>query len=461
MSRADCMTREPASAQDRMRSIEIPAQFTEFAVPADSGADATVVVPTVMGSWALRYGRHGYYFMNFRTGRGLRVCIPHREIIRPGLDRFKEAVSRDAGSSSRFRWLRRSYHYGFNVLEQVMLLTIPHTVTDVGDGRFIINLWAYYGYLLVDCSERSVTYFLTEESEDDHLLGSKQVFDPREGELTTLSFSLQDSLARIKDSHRPVESRLFRHRIGAAGSDTIWQGEMADYLHDLVISKGRRYAAICELGMYLDTNGETLPSRVKIIDLETGREWALDRFKVAAHAQFDPHDPDVIYFSSHNFQFRHSGILELLRKANYAVDFRGAASVHKVRLTPNGPCEIGVFTRPDFHRLTNMHIFVHRGRKLLAATGFPDTIFLVDPESMDTIGTIRVRDPGASGQNGSRQSATVGTISPSPDGEMLFTQTTKSFQVIRIATGEPEHANRLFFNHTCANHMLTTANTDW
>jgi len=232
-------------------------------------------------------------------------------------------------------------------------------------------------------------------------------------------------------------------------------------MHDILINRDRQYCIACELGMYLDEEGEIIPSKVLILDLKNEKEWMIDRFVVAAHAQFDPEDANVVYFSNHNFQFEHSSFLKLLKKASYSVRFRGPASVYKYRLTPDGPREIGVFTRPDFYRLTNMHVFNHRGRKLMAAMGFPDEVFLVDANDMTFIRKLRVKDPCSLKHLYSKKRALIGTIAPTPDGEKLFVQTTRSFQVIDVATSEADYVRDYFYNHSCSNHMLTSTDTGW
>lgn len=445
----------------RTQSRRLPAKVEEFSLPPGTAMEASVALPAVKGTWQLRYGKHAYYFMNFRTSKGFCASVRHRDVIQPGLGRFKKANDVHGSSFSTLRCFSRRYHYGFSCLEQLMLMTVPHTVTSIGEGRFVVYLWSYCGYLVVDCRAKTVTYHTTDETEGDHVLGSQQWPDPQTGELYGMSYSLRDSLARVADPRRPVAARIFKHRIGSTATETIWSGELADYLHDIVVNGSRQYCVACELGMNLDERGDIIPSKVIVVDLRNGKEWTLDRFIVAAHAQFDPQDPDVIYFSNHNFQFEHSSILRLLKRATYAVRFRGPASVFKYRLTPDGPREIGVFTRPDFYRLTNLHVFRHRGRKVMAAMGFPDEVFLVDADRMSFIRKIRVRDPRSLKHLWSRKPAMIGTISPSLDGEKLFVQTTKSFQVIDLATGEPDYIRDCFFNHSCSNHMLTASDTDW
>ncbi len=174
---------------------------------------------------------------------------------------------------------------------------------------------------------------------------------------------------------------------------------------------------------------------------------------VAAHACFNPQDASVFYISNHNFEFEHSNLFQLMKKGSYAVKFRGAASIFKYELTPEGPRETGCFTREDFLRLTNMHAFMHRGRPLIAAMGFPDEIFIIDADDMSFIRKITVSDPVTWKHAWSKQPALIGTIAPSPDGEALFVQTTGSFQVVDLHTGEASGRQDHFFSRICFNHM--------
>ena len=230
--------------------------------------------------------------------------------------------------------------------------------------------------------------------------------------------------------------------------------KLSDYMHDIMVNKSGKYCVACELGMFADSEGKTIPSKVLIVDLESRRHWILSKFIVAAHAQFDPQDDDVIYFSNHNFKFIPTSILELLRYATYSMKFTGPASVFKCRLTDEGPLELGEFTDPEMFRLTNFHVFMHRGRKLLAAMGFPNFIYFADAENMRLTWKIEIR-------NRNQDNCHVGTISPSSDGELLYLQTTRSFQIIDVESGSQVHYQPSDFNHSAANHMQTAKDTAW
>lgn len=436
---------------------QIQAHFKEFSLPPAMSGNSSAIVPTIKGIFMLKYGEHAYYFYNFKTLKGLRVTIRHKDILNPALRRFKNA----AYTKSKYGYLSKRYHYGFNILEEIMLLTIPHTVTYIGNSRFIINLWAYYGCLVIDCRRKTAEYNLLEDNDDAHLMGSQQWFDPDTEDLYYTSYSFRDSLKRLIDPYQKVSFKILKHETKTGQTKTIWEGGFIDYPHDIIINKTRQYCIVPEFGMYTDKEKKMIPSKVLVLDLKNNKQWIIDHFIVAAHAQFDPDDPDIVYFSIHNFEFQHTNVFKLVKKAIYDIQFRGPAAVYKYRLTTEGPKALGVFTHSDFFRLTNFHVFYHRGQKIVAAIGFPNIIFIADAENMNFIKKIVIRHPKNIKNFYMSVPCTVGTIAPSLDGEKLYVHTTRSFQIIDIATGNPDVIYNYFFNHSCPNHMIISADTDW
>lgn len=444
-----------------MNSYNIKVKFKEFSLPAIVQQNSSVIIPTIKGTPLLKYGIHAYYFLNFKTLEGLCFEIKHKDIILPGLKKFVKTNYKTHKHFPKLKSFFQRYHYDFNFLEQIMLMTVPHSATYIKDGRFIINLWSYFGYLDIDCKNRSVKYNFTEENNDDCVLGSQQFYDAQTDELYYMSYSLKDSLKRIIAPEQKVLCKILKHENKTGNTKAIWSGEFVDYVHDIVINKTRQYCVVCELGMYTDENNGIIPSKVLILDLKNNKQWIFSRFIVAAHAQFDPDESDTIYFSSHNFNFTHGSIYKVLKRAYYIINFRGPASVYKYRLTPEGPEESGVFTKPDFFRLTNFHVFNHRGQKILAAIGSPNYIFIVDANTMRFIKKVEVNHPKTLKHLYKSIPCIIGTISPSIDGEKIFVQTTRSFQVLDISSGKSEVILDHFFNHSSSNHMLTSADTDW
>jgi len=439
----------------------IKARITEFPLSEMRTCNDATVIPVVKGNLYLKYGKHAYYFYNFKSLKCLRVEVGHWDIIAPGLAFFINALGREDSLSTRVKLFFEKYHYGFSFLEQIMLMTVPHAVTAMGNGKFLVNLWSYVGYLEIDCNSREVTYARRDVQDSDHVLGSQQWLHRSSDEIYYTTYSLPESLKKISDPYCPVPCKVLKLDRKSGATSEIWNGLLTDYLHDILVDKTGQYCVVCELGMFQDTEKNAIPSKVLVIDMKQNRHWILSKFIVAAHAQFDPEETDVIYFSNHNFKFIPSSIMTLLRKAIYSLEFLGPAAVYKYRLTPEGPQEIGVFTEPDMFRLTNFHVFMHRGEKILAAMGFPNFIYLADARTMKFMRKITVHNPKSYKYFYKKVPCFIGTFSPSSDGERLYVQTTRSFQIIDVESGEPLNNLPLLFNHTAANHMQTTRDTSW
>lgn len=443
------------------RRYPIKARVTEFPLTEIPNYDDATVIPVVKGNLWLKYGKHAYYFYNFKSGKCLRVEISHWDIIAPGLAAFIKALGKDDTFLARMKLFLERYHYGFSFLEQIMLMTVPHTITAMGNGKFLVNLWSYVGYLEIDCNTWEVLYVRRDGQDATHVLGAQHWLHRASDEIYFTTYSLPESLKKITDPYRPVPCKVLKGNRKSGTTSEIWNGLLTDYLHDILVDKTGQYCVVCELGMFQDGEKKAIPSKVLIIDMKQKRHWIISKFVVAAHAQFDPTEPDIIYFSHHNFKFVPSSIITLLRKAIYSLEFLGPAAVYKYRLTPEGPQELGVFTEPGMFRLTNFNVFMHRGKKLLAAMGFPNFIYLADPQTMNYMRKITVSNPRSYKYFFRKAPCFIGTFAPSADGERLYVQTTRSFQIIDVESGEPVSTVPLFFNHTAANHMRTTRDASW
>ncbi len=440
---------------DEAREYSIRAKFTEFDLPNLPVSDDLAIVPTVNGSMFLRYGKHAYYFYDFRARKCLRVEISHRAIIAPGMAVFLQSLGRRNTLGAKLNLLRERFHYGFTFTEQIMLMTVPHCITALGNDRFLVNLWSYVGYIEIDCAARTIKYLRRAGQEETAVLGSQQWVSRCSGDIYYITYSLPESLQKITDVRHPVSCKILKENPTDSATTAIWSGELSDYLHDILINKTEQYCVVCELGMFQNEENKTLPSKVLILDMKSGTHWVIEEFIVAAHAQFDPVEPDVIYFSNHNFKFIPGSFLQLLRDATYALEFTGPASVYKYRLTPDGPQRLGVFTDPEMFRLTNFHVFVHRGERVIAAMGFPNFIYIASADTMQMIRKITVENQKSWKHLFRKPPCFIGTFSPSTDGESLYVQTTRSFQVVSVADGEATGIESLLLNHTAPNHMQT------
>lgn len=431
----------------------IRAKFEEFDLSGIQSQDLSVVIPTVSATKFSRFGTHAYYFLNLKTRKGICIKVRHKDIILPGLKKLADANYKKYRYLPRLRLLFQNYHHGYNFIGQILVMTHPHAVVEIESGQFIISLWSYFGYLVVDLKKRTVVYRIMDENDDDHVFGSQQCYEADSDSLYYMTYSLKDSLKKIVDPHTKVFSRILKRGNKTGEVKEIWSGYFSDYMHDLLISENKRYMIACEFGKFSDEKNNLIPSKRLILDLETKKEWIFPAADGSAHAQFDPDDPETSYFSAHNMKFVHSPRQELFKKGVYAISLFGPASVHKFRFTSEGPKEIGVFSEPDLFRLTNFHVFKHRGQKILAAIGTPNFIFIADAEQMKLIKKIKLEKQDAS--------FCIGTIAPSHDGEKLYIQTNKSFQILDIESEQNDFIRHYEFTHICFNHMMTSKNTDW
>ena len=431
----------------------IKADFEEFSLEGIKPHDSAVVIPTVASTKHSRFGTHAYYFLNFKTGKGVCVRIRHTDIILPGIRGLSEAYHKQYRLLHGLRLLFETFHYKFNYFEQIMLMTVPHTVTEAGNGRFIISLWSYFMYFIVDLRNKTVVRRSADSNYQNHVFGAKQWFLPESDSHLYMTYSLKDSMRKVLNPMERVYSHILKRENRTDRVEEIWSGYFADYMHDILLSNDNNYLVVCELGRFSDQNGSLIPSKALILDLQNKKKWVISSVPNAAHAQFDPDDSGIVYFSNHNFQFEHTPFKDLFKRGSYTLKFFGPASVHKYRLTPNGPEETSAFTAPDLFRLTNFHVFKHRDRKILAAMGAPNLIFIADTEEMKFIRKFEIVNPDSD--------AYIGTFTPSFDGEKLYIQTTRSFQIVDVSSAKREFIRSYKCNHTCSNHSITSRDADW
>jgi hypothetical protein len=55
----------------------------------------------------------------------------------------------------------------------------------------------------------------------------------------------------------------------------------------------------------------------------------------------------------------------------------------------------------------------------------------------------------------------VGSLHPSPDGEKIYLVTTRSFQIVDVATGNIDHIENLGKIYDPFNHMTSVGDANW
>ena len=461
-----------------MKSRQIAADITSFDLPlsTDSGA-ATVAIPTSKGL------QQKFFFLNLKTGKGLKIACPRRG----GLSTLEAwafiyhfctfVKGRNGIAFPRLRTLFQRYHNGVSIFEILFKLSKPHGITHIGDSTYLVSFWSSSTFWVIDLKLKSVRALtlsegnglpggisrirrLLAEKKRQEIFSTYQYFDTKHKE-TYFATQLRDrgkhSAYYKKGANFDVPTAINTFNWESRKRTEVWRGNFGEAMHYIAVSQNRRYLGLVQFGDYFDNDKQLLPSKILILDLHTQKEWWIDNseWSPSAHIDWDPVEPNVCYLSCHNgvivpvdnrFKF-------LIQKV-YKWNIYGPASLHKYEITEDGPRKIGVFTHPEMFRMTIHKVFMHRQRKLIACTGFPNVVFIADADTLELIRMIHLQE--ASGVD-----SVLGSLYPSPDGETIHTITTRSFQMIHVASGQVILKYNLGNVYDPFNHMTCVKDTNW
>jgi hypothetical protein len=318
--------------------------------------------------------------------------------------------------------------YNLPLLKWMCVMSSPHSYTQIDRDSFIVGAMGFNRYLKLDTARWAVD--LLDLQVGDDLLSSNTWFDAEPRDLWFMSYSLDDAFRRgLKDTARPVRTRLWRQNLASDRKDIVWEGPFADCIHDLQLTKDRRYAIGSELGMHLDAQGRVVPSTMLVVDLQTGRALRKTGIKTGSHIAFDLNDPYVFYASEHN-----------LALDGPCIHLYGPGSIVKYRIGDQRLVVESRFSSDDFYRITTHEVFRHRGRQLIAVTGYPDVVFFIDADTMRLYKTLKIDNGDAEAVDTSRGrhscTSVVYGLTPTPDGERLFIGTANAAHVYDIETGQ-------------------------
>jgi hypothetical protein len=317
----------------------------------------------------------------------------------------------------------------------------PHSYLALGEGKCQIGLNMFNRFLHLDFNEKS--FFWVDPEVGSELLSTTNWFDRERGEVWFASWPVDGTVRRLADPRADVPVTIWKLPICSGKIEQVWQGDLGDSLHQLCVDPTGRFLILTELGLRLDNNlyadssynapvgckkalvHGSVPSKILVLHLKTGREWRLSTM-TAGHVEFDLDDPCVCYLSSHNI-----GLVGV------KVGIFGPGIVYKYRLKENGPELLGKFTHGRFHRITTHILLRHRGKTLIAVSGYPGLVFLIDAATMQLHKIIEMNffekvdttlPPHICGQD------SYG-ICASNDGETLFIAGTGFVRIAHIAEG--------------------------
>jgi hypothetical protein len=333
------------------------------------------------------------------------------------------------------------YPYGMADTSWWQYCLAPHSYLDLGTGTCQVGLNFFSRFLHLDLNEKSAQ--MVDPEIGGEFLSTTNWFDHEAGELWFASWPLRDTVHRIPDPREKTRATIWKLSLRDEQVAQIWQGDLGDSLHQLAISPDHRFLVLTELGLRTEEpipvrsfdeapdewaqlrEKGPVPSKILVLDLKAHREWRLPMV-TAGHVEFDPEYPNICYLSGHNI-----GLI------GGKVGIFGSGCIRKFRLTVNGPVYLGEYTDPCFHRITTHNVFRHRGKTLIAVSGYPGNLFLIEAATM-TLFKMMEKDMGETVGPSSlphlcRQDSYG--IGPSIDGEFIMITGTGFIQVASIVEG--------------------------
>jgi hypothetical protein len=343
-------------------------------------------------------------------------------------------------------------------MELLFKVSKPHGITYLGKQRYLVSLWSSSTFFVIDLTQRTIDLQVLDWGRQE-VFSTYQYHDLEANETYFATQMGKDEWYKHNKEdigfNVPVTIKKY-----AWDTDTVselWSGEFDTDTHYIAVGKDRRYLGLVQFGDFFDEAGELLPSKILILNLQTGKEWWIDNtgWSPSAHIDWDPVEPDVCYLSCHRgYIVPVDSVTKFFFSKTYKWAIDGPASVHKYRISATGPEKVGIFMHPECIRLTIHKVFMHGDRKLLACTGFPNFVFIADADSMEFIRRVEVHEDCG-------EPSVVGSLFPSPDGEKIFLVTTKSFQIVDVETGRIDFTYKLGKICDPFNHMTSVADTGW
>ncbi|QJW34844.1 hypothetical protein [Cellulosimicrobium protaetiae] len=216
-----------------------------------------------------------------------------------------------------------------------------------------------------------------------------------EGRPGVLSFAIseaEDRLLRYRGADSPVQSGLWEwgsvgepRRVGALPRFAL------DTVHDVLTSPAGFTVAV-DMNLTVDAVADAASdldvATYAAADFPEGRFAVVDgdveivqetSTPCSAHVDLDLEDDQVFYVSCNN-----------ISKWRNDVVVHGPGVVEKYRYVAGAVELLGSFTRPDFHRITSQVLFRWEGRQLMAVTGYPNKLFLLDARTMTLVDCVEL-----------------------------------------------------------------------
>jgi hypothetical protein len=404
-----------------MKSGALFASFEKSAIPLDNDYTPVLAIPmNVSGSLQT------IYLLDLKNKENIRISLN----LENAAQDFYRAAEKIKGEMGIDRGL---YPFGLSEKMYKEFCITPHSFLYLGDNRVLCGLDMFNRYEIINIQDSAIHLF--DPGVNDDWLTATPSFDA-EGNLIFGSTDLRETINGILDPDRPSFTRFWK--LDKDNNLTeLWQGRSGALLHQIKIAgvdnKAEKDIQHQPRIIYINKDGSAGDglisggAYVNFTNLKNNDVYKVGPFDVPAHVESHPSNPDIVYLSEHNFRIE-SGMPVIL----------GNAAVFRFEMSENGPVFTGKFTHPELYRMTSHELFHHKGDVLIALTGYPDTVFIVNAISLKLVRKIKFRDgekvdlsKGSFRCNESTYGCQI-----SADGNLLFIIESTIIKVIEIETGE-------------------------
>lgn len=385
---------------------------------------------------------HSYFIFDLLNSKCHIVDVSHLFTLR-NLYRGLKAIDRNNYKEYKsFRLPRTLLQEGTYTLNQLGVLVganIPHHVRYIGDKRFWIGNVGTSNALICDLEKKQVTSIVPDT--EDVLLAPQISHDQRTGEVFFLTYGIKGHL-RLSQVDPQTKNRFTIRKWNPKTDEivTVWSDDINCLLVDgFQVTADQSYAIFSDLRFALDKDCQFDPNAVYVVDLRTRKTWEIPGLKSSAHVELDPDDPSVFYISEHQIGIivrdrvteedaTRNKDLTLVARLKFVTKevggFVGVASLHKYRMTSEGPVLLATYSPGNaFLRATWHFVFKNKGRKFIASISSP-YIIILDAETMTLYKKI---DTGLKPLYG---------LQVSEDGEEFYCNCFFEFLIIDFETGK-------------------------
>ncbi|MFI6130719.1 hypothetical protein [Micromonospora sp. NPDC051141] len=286
--------------------------------------------------------------------------------------------------------------YGLGRLEDLLSYFLhPHSFVQTADGEVVVS-FKQAPYLRRLGRDGDARLWPPATELDFAAMQSSTKCEVEPGVIGFAMTDAEDRLRRYHDPEQPLRSSAWRYdlRTGAASRLGDLPEFACDTIHELDASpNGFMVGVDMDLSVRPGPDGRVRGTDGGSFDVAryAANEFPTGRFVVAdekltrasvhttgascsAHVDVDLDDPNVFYVSCNN-----------ISKWQNNVVVHGPGVLERWRYQDGAAVREAAHTGPTFLRITSQQLFHRDGRQLIAVTGFPNRLFVLDPADMSTV----------------------------------------------------------------------------